>query len=74
MIDDTFLETLHALVAATQKKGEFSLICPEEKFRIQSFDEDEESRKIIQKDHITYVVSFVSPKEKPENTRQVSRR
>ena len=74
LIDDAFLETLHALVATTQKKGEFSLVCPEEKFRIQSFDEDEEGRKIIKKDHITYAVSFVEPKEKPEKEKPLTAR
>ena len=72
LIDNSFLETLHALVTATQKKGEFSLICPEEKFRIKSFDEDEEGRKIIKKDHITYVVSFVDPKEKAEKEKPLT--
>ncbi|OGP92303.1 MAG: hypothetical protein A2156_15455 [Deltaproteobacteria bacterium RBG_16_48_10] len=74
LIDDAFLEALHAVVSATQKKGEFSLICPEEKFRIQSFDEDEEGRKIIKKDHITYVVSFGEPKDKPEKEKPLTAR
>lgn len=72
LIDDAFLEMLHALVAAIQKKGEFSLICPKEKFRVQSFAEDEEGRKIIQKDHITYVVSFVDPREKTEKEKPLT--
>lgn len=72
LIDDDFLETFHALVSATQKKGEFSLICPEEKFRIQSFEADEDDRKIIKKDQITYVVSFVGPKEKPEKEKPLT--
>jgi site-specific DNA-methyltransferase (adenine-specific)/adenine-specific DNA-methyltransferase len=72
LIDDAFLETLHALVSATQKKGEFSLICPEDKFRIQSFKEDEDGRRIIKKDHITYVVSFVDPKEKAEKEKPLT--
>jgi len=65
-IDDAFLENLHALVSVTQKGGEFTLICPEEKFRIKNFEEDEDGRKIINKDHITYVITFVEPKEKTD--------
>jgi site-specific DNA-methyltransferase (adenine-specific)/adenine-specific DNA-methyltransferase len=65
-IDDAFLDNLHALVSLTQKSGEFTLICPEEKFRIKTFEEDEDGRKIINKDHITYIVTFVEPKEKTE--------
>jgi DNA modification methylase len=72
LIDDAFMEALHALVVVTQKKGEFSLICPEEKFRIQSFEEDDDGRKIIKKDQITYVVSFVEPKEKPEKEKPLT--
>jgi DNA modification methylase len=74
LIDNAFMEALHALVSATQKKGEFSLICPEEKFRIQSFEEDKDGRKIIEKDHITYVVSFVEPKEKPAKEKPLTAR
>ena len=65
-IDDAFLDTLHALVVLTQKKGNFTLICPEDKFRIKTFEEDENGRKIIKKDSITYIVAFVEPKEKTE--------
>ncbi|MCX5854993.1 MAG: site-specific DNA-methyltransferase [Deltaproteobacteria bacterium] len=65
-IDDAFLENLHALVSVTQKGGDFTLICPEEKFRIKTFEEDEDGRKIIIKDHITYVITFVEPKEKTD--------
>ena len=72
MIDESFLDTLHALVDTIQKKGEFSLICPEEKFRIQTFEEDEEGRKIIKKDRITYVISFVEFKEKSEKEKPLT--
>lgn len=65
-ITDGFIEDLHKIVSLTQKKGEFSIICPEEKFIVKKYDEDEEGRKIINKDRITYVVSFIEPKEKTE--------
>ncbi len=65
-IDEVFLETLHSLVSLTQKGGEFTLICPKEKFRIQSFEEGEDGRKIIKREHITYTITFVEPKEKTD--------
>jgi DNA modification methylase len=65
-ITDDFIEDLHKIVSLIQKKGEFSIICPEEKFMVKKYDEDEEGRKIIDKDRITYVVSFIEPKEKTE--------
>jgi site-specific DNA-methyltransferase (adenine-specific)/adenine-specific DNA-methyltransferase len=65
-ITDGFLEDLHKIVSRTQKNGEFSLVCPEDKFLVKKYDEDEEGRKIINKDRITYVVSFIEPKEKTE--------
>jgi len=71
-IDDAFLETLHALVSLTQKNGYFTLICPEEKFRIRSFVEDEDGRKIIKKGHVTYIISFVEPKEKAEKEKPLT--
>jgi len=74
IIDDSFLETLHSLISITQKKGEFTLACTEEKFRIMNYQEDEDGRKIIKKDHITYAVSFIEPKEKAEKEKPLSAR
>jgi len=71
-IDDPFLETLHALVSVTQKGGAFTLICPEEKFRIKTFEEDEDGRKIIKREHITYIITFVEPKEKTEKEKPLT--
>ena len=71
-IDDAFLETLHALVSLTQKSGEFTLVCPEEKFWIKTFEEDEDGRKIIKKDYIAYIVTFVEPKEKTEKEKPLT--
>lgn len=65
-ITDGFLNDLHKTVSQIQKKGDFSIICPEEKFKIKVFDEDEEGRKFVRKDSIRYVISFVEPKEKTE--------
>jgi DNA modification methylase len=68
-ITDGFIEDLHKIVSLTQKKGEFSIICPEDKFMVKKYDEDEEGKKIINKERITYVVSFIEPKEKTEKER-----
>lgn len=67
-ITDDFIDDLHKIVSRVQKSGDFSLICPEEKFRVQGseFDEDDEGRKLIKKGKITYVISFIEPKEKTE--------
>ncbi|MBW6460974.1 MAG: site-specific DNA-methyltransferase [Bacteroidales bacterium] len=66
VINDAFIKALHSLVSLTQKGGEFSLVCPEDKFKVRSYEEDEDGRRIIKKDQITYVISFVEPKEKAE--------
>ncbi len=68
-ITDGFIEDFHKIVSLTQKKGEFSIICPEDKFMIKKYDEDEEGRKIINKDRIAYIVSFIEPKERTEKER-----
>jgi site-specific DNA-methyltransferase (adenine-specific)/adenine-specific DNA-methyltransferase len=65
-ITDTFLDNLHKTVSQIQKKGDFSIICPEEKFKVKTFEEDEEGRKFVRKDNIRYVISFIEPKEKTE--------
>lgn len=71
-IDDHFLDNLHGIVSLTQKGGEFTVICPEEKFRIKAFEEDENGRKFTIKDHITYIFAFIDPKEKAEKERQLT--
>lgn len=67
-ITDGFIDDLHNIVSRVQKDGEFSLICQEDKFKVHSLKskEDEEGRKIIKKGNITYVISFIEPKEKAE--------
>lgn len=72
VVNDAFLETLHSLVSLTQKGGEFTLICPEEKFNVRSYEEDEDGRRIIVKDQITYVFSFVEPKAKAEREKPLT--
>jgi hypothetical protein len=72
VINDRFIETLHSLVSLTQKGGEFTLVCPEEKFKVKTFEEDEDGRRIVTKDQINYVISFVEPKEKAEKEKPLA--
>lgn len=67
-ITDGFIDDLHNIVSRVQKDGEFSLICSENKFKVHNLKikEDEESRRIIKKGDITYVISFIEQKEKSE--------
>jgi DNA modification methylase len=66
VITERLLDALHGLVSEVQRGGEFSLVCPQDKFAIRDFEEDEDGRRIIIKDGITYVVSFIEPKQKAE--------
>lgn len=65
-ITKRFLDALHGLVSEVQRGGEFSLVCPQDKFAIRDVEEDEDGRRIIIKDGITYVISFIEPKQKAE--------
>lgn len=65
-ITDEFIDDLHKVVSVMQKEGECSLICPESKFLVKKFMEDDEGRRIIKKGKINYVISFIEPKEKKE--------
>jgi site-specific DNA-methyltransferase (adenine-specific)/adenine-specific DNA-methyltransferase len=66
LITDRFLDALHGLVSEVQRGGEFSLVCPQDKFAIRDVEEDEDGRRTIIKDGITYVISFIEPKQKAE--------
>lgn len=74
VIDDDFIDALHSLVSMTQKDGDFSIICPEEKFRIKDFEEDADGRKIIKKDGTTYVISFIESREKADKEKPLAAR
>lgn len=56
LISNSFLETLHLLVSQSQLNGKFALVCPEDKFSISDFEEDDEGNRSIQKDDIEYTV------------------
>jgi len=60
-----FMYHLHELLKNIKGMDEFSLVCPEEKFHLSNFEENESGIRIIKKDHITYKISFIEPKAKP---------
>ncbi len=74
IITDLFLENLSALISANlsgSKNEEFSLICPENKLKLQKLKPvvDENSKageKIIEVGRIRFLISFIQPKEKTE--------
>lgn len=66
LITDKFLDALHGLVSEMQRGGEFALVCPEEKFALTKFEEDEEGCRSICKDGITYNITFIEQKQKAE--------
>jgi hypothetical protein len=72
LITDRFLDALHALVSLMQRGGEFVLVCPEDKFAINKYEEDEDGRRIIRKDGISYNISFIEPKQKAEKEQPLS--
>jgi len=74
VITDSFLKNLSEFISSHlsgNKKEEFSLICPEDKLKLQKLKpvEDEESKageKIIEIGKVRFLISFVQPKEKTE--------
>jgi DNA modification methylase len=64
-LTDDFLFKLHELLKNIKGMDEFSLVCPEEKFHLSNYEEDENGFRIIQKDQIKYKISFIEPKSKP---------
>lgn len=64
-LTDDFLYHLHELLKNVKGLDEFSLVCPEEKFHLSNYEEDENGLRLLKKDHITYKISFIEPKAKP---------
>jgi DNA modification methylase len=64
-LNDDFLFHLHELLKNFKGMDEFSLVCPEEKFHLSKYEEDEDGVRLIKKDQITYKISFIEPKVKP---------
>ena len=63
-LTDDFLYKLHELLKDMKGMDEFSLVCPEEKFHLSKYEEDENGIRIIKKDQITYKISLIAPKSK----------
>jgi len=74
VITDSFLKNLSEFISSNlsgNKNGEFSLVCPEDKLKLQKLKpvEDAESKageKIIDVGKVRFLISFVQPKEKTE--------
>ena len=64
-LTDDFLYHLHELLKNVKGLDEFSLVCPEEKFHLSNYEEDENGLRLLKKEHITYKISFIEPKAKP---------
>ena len=68
-LTDDFICRLHELLKDIKGIDEFSLVCPEDKFFLSKFDEDEENGfKTFKKEHITYKISFIEPKNKQQKS------
>lgn len=73
-ITDSFLENLAKLISENlsgNKTEDFSLICPEEKFKVSKLEviENEDGKtgeKIVQVGRVRFLISFIQPKEKAE--------
>lgn len=64
-LTDDFLIRLHELIKDIKGMDEFSLACPEEKFHLSKYQEDENGIRTIKKDQITYKISLIESKSKP---------
>ena len=63
-LTDDFLYKLHELLKDIKGMDEFSLVCPEKKFHLSNYEEDENGVRLITKEQITYKISFIEPKSK----------
>jgi DNA modification methylase len=68
-LTDDFLYKLHDFLKDIKGMDLFSLVCPEEKFHLSNYEEDESGIRIVQKDQITYKVSIIEPKIKLSKTK-----
>jgi DNA modification methylase len=64
-LTDDFIYRLHEFLRDIKGIDEFSLVCPEEKFHLSKYEEDENGVKVFKKEHIAYKISFIEPKVKP---------
>lgn len=74
VVTDSFLETLSTFISnnlAGYKREEFSLICPEEKFKLRELtplekDESKAGEMVVEVGNVRFLISFVQPKDKTE--------
>ncbi len=82
-ITDVFLENLAQFISnnlAGNKEEEFSLACPEEKFKVKKLEmiDNEDSseakagEKVIKVGKVKFLVSFIQPKEKAEKAKPLN--
>jgi len=77
VITDAFLKNLSAFIAdnlSGSSKEEFSLVCQEDKLKLQKLKpaENEEGKageKIVEVGRVRFLISFIQPKEKSEKER-----
>lgn len=63
-LTDDFLYHLHELLKNIKGMDVFSLVCPEKKFHLSKYEEDENGVRLAKKDQITYKICFIEPKSK----------
>lgn len=74
IITDSFLKSLSSFISdnlSGSSKEEFSLVCPESKFKLQKLkpidnEEGKAGEKIIEVGRVRFLISFIQPKEKTE--------
>lgn len=74
IITDSFLKNLSSFISdnlSGSSKEEFSLVCPESKFKLQKLkpidnEEGKAGEKIIEVGRVRFLISFIQPKEKTE--------
>lgn len=64
-LTDDFLYKLHELLKDIKGMDTFSIVCPENKFNLTNYEEEENGIRTILKDQITYKISLIEPKNKP---------
>jgi DNA modification methylase len=61
-ITNDFLHTLHNFLKELDAIDEFAIVCPEKKFHLSGYKEDETGLRFIKKGRITYKFSFIDPR------------
>ena len=77
VVTDVFLKNLAKLIEENlsgSSRENFSLICPEEKFKVEKLkvedkEDDSAGDKIVRIGRVNFLISFINPKEKTEEER-----